>query len=809
VWRLLPVARWFWGAIVLTLGLGVLTNLLFSAIRPEIAAIFRATALPFGLFLAAMAGLTIWSWISENRRQEARLESGRRQRFAVAKAIEELEPSDFGFQVIRHGDRPDPRYRPYYDEYISREAVPYDQIGLKDPTSVYDEDAIKDALREGKGFVLLGQPLDGKTRMLYEVVRRLPEYWVVRPGDTPTPSEAAFEIFEGRRVVFVLDDLNGYTQGIPDLKEFAARLDQRAISWAVAATCRDGSELSAVREALGTSLRRFYEDIPLKLGLVPLTADEKGRLARGVGKTWSDIESEHFPTPGAITMEAPLVFIRERFQSLAPEHKDTLRSAKLLTAAGILPYTHKRLEKIIVSIFRRDVQLGDSLDVLAAASLVRRPARQDPVQPDAAYLRDAVAYAEGRSPELDFPALAVALQEIGDWEGLFYLGNTYHVTMKNHQEAVNVYDRALQIQPAVAEISHNKGAALQALGRHTEAMSALERALELKPELPEALFGKGLELEYLGRHAEALTCFERTTQLRPDFGDAWLKKGMSLSQLNRPADAVAAYDRALELQPGLAAAWGNKAIALSALSRREEALAACERALQLQPDLAEVLSCKGALLVQSGRLEEALAACRRAVELKPGLTEAEENVGAILLTLGRTDEALQILERATTAGSSHPEAWAAFASALRTVHRLDEALAAADQAVILKPDFLQALREKGLVLAAMGKSEEAMAMYEQVLRLNPGHYEAWLDKGASFHAQGRYEEALAAFARAGELQPGSALVWNNQGVALNDLGRQEEALIAYERALAIQPDLPSASAGRTLTLEKLGRRTTD
>jgi tetratricopeptide (TPR) repeat protein len=809
VWRLLAFAKWFWGAIVLTLGLGVLTNLLFSAIRPEIAAIFRATALPFGLFLAAMTGLTIWSWISENRRQEARLESGRRQRFAVAKAIEELEPSDFGFQVVRHGDRPDPRYRPYYDEYISREAVPYDQIGLKEPTSVYDEDAIKDALREGKGFVLLGQPLDGKTRMLYEVVRRLPEYWVVRPGDTPTPSEAAFEIFEGRRVVFVLDDLNGYTQGIPDLKEFAARLDQRAISWAVAATCRDGSELGAVRDALGTSLRRFFEDIPLKLGLVPLTPDEKGRLARGVGKKWTDIESEHFPTPGAITMEEPLVFIRERFQSLAPEHKDTLRSAKLLAAAGILPCTHRRLEKVLASIFRRTVQLGDSLDVLGAASLIRRPARQDPIQPDAAYLRDAVVYAEGRSPELDFPALAVALQEIGDWEGLFYLGNTYHVTMKNHQEAVNVYDRALQIQPAVAEISHNKGAALQALGRHTEAMSTLERALELKPELPEALFGKGLEFEYLGRHSDALSCFERATQLRPDFGIAWFKKGVTLSLLKRPADAVVAYDRALELQPELAVAWGNKGIALSAMSRPDESLTACERALQLQPDLAEVLSCKGALLFQSGRLEEALAACRRAVELKPGLAEAEANVGGILLAMGRTDEALEVLERVTKADASRPESWAALASALRSVQRLDEALAAADRALTLEPGYVPGWREKGLALTAMGRSEDAITAYEHALTLNPRYHEAWLDKGSGFHARGQYEEALAAFKRTGELQPGLAIVWNNQGVVLNELGRQEEALSAYERALAIQPDLASAWAGRTLTLEKLGRHTTD
>ena len=44
-------------------------------------------------------------------------------------------------------------------------------------------------------------------------------------------------------------------------------------------------------------------------------------------KAWSDSESDNFSTPGAITMQEPLVFIRERFQSLSPEHKDVLHEA--------------------------------------------------------------------------------------------------------------------------------------------------------------------------------------------------------------------------------------------------------------------------------------------------------------------------------------------------------------------------------------------------------------------------------------------------------------------------------------------------
>jgi tetratricopeptide (TPR) repeat protein len=336
---------------------------------------------------------------------------------------------------------------------------------------------------------------------------------VVRPTSRPTPPDAAFSLVNGRRIILLLEDLNSYTLGFPDLKEFAAKLSQYADTWAVAATCRDGPELGAVRKAIGTSLRRFYEDIPLKLGLLPLTAAEKAQLAQGIGREWSIHDSAHFPTPGSITMEEPLEVMCERFQSLGAAEKDALRGLKLLTTAGILPLTHHRLQAILERIFNRILHLGDCLDSLAEQSFIRRPAHQDPIQPEPAYLQGAVVYINGRTPQDDFPLLAGVLETIADAEGLFYLGLTYTMNPNKLQDALAVYERALQLDPQHSGSWLNKGLTLEELGRYTEALEARERALQLNPEHSETWHNKGAILVRLARHAEALEAYERALQL--------------------------------------------------------------------------------------------------------------------------------------------------------------------------------------------------------------------------------------------------------------------------------------------------------
>jgi len=557
--QLLLLLQWFWGAVVFTIFVGAVTNRLFGPFDTAVWPFLHAHVALIVLVLLAIGALTLWSWLDKRRREQqeetqqqwkekehkhqehAIQEQQLRQHFALYKPAPELRPDDFKFQWLKPGDEVDPRSRPFYATYIRRRAVTYNDFTVQDGQDLWGEDHIAQEVYRGRGFVLLGQPLDGKTRTLYEIVRRLAGYYVVQPLNCPTPPDEAFALFQDRRVILLLEDLNDYAPGLLDLREFTAKLSQYADTWTVTATCRDGPELGAVRGATGTSLHRFYEDIPLKFSLLPLTVEEKAQLAQGIGRRWSPQDSEHFHTPGSMTMEEPLRVMRERFQPLRPMEKDALRGLKLLTTAGILPFTHHRLQAVLKHVFNRVSHLGDCLDILAEQSFIHRPARQDPIQPKPAYLQGAVAYIDGKTPQDDFSLLSDVLEAMADIQGLLYLGITFGTSIKRPQDALAIFERVLQLRPELPEAWQNKAAALELLKHYLEAIEACKRVLRLSPKNADAWYNVAVALVRLGSDQEAVKAYERVLLLRPDDAEAWYNKGVTLSRLQCYLNALEAF----------------------------------------------------------------------------------------------------------------------------------------------------------------------------------------------------------------------------------------------------------------------------
>ena len=745
MWRLYPLLKWFFAVLlvglVISVGANVLTALMQESgfrLATQLKDFLRVRFLWIILFFLILAELTLWArrdWYDHQARSN----------FSILTPTEKLQPQDLGFQVLKPGRQPDPHYRPFYvaSTYIPRRMAPYESIAEEVPHPEYTEETLAQSLRQGRGFLLLGQPLDGKSRTLYDIVRRMEGYEIIMPlRGGSVPPDDAFRVLDGRRAILLLEDVNDYAGARIDLLEFCRKVGQHAQSWVLAATCRDGPELGVVREAVGTSLRRFYEGIPLKLRLLCTTAEDKERLARSIGRNWDRRTSDLFPTLGSITMAKPLEAMRQRFQALPAEQKDTLRALKLLGAAGILPFTHARLQTVLESLFQRRLHLGDCLESLTGHAFLRRPARQDPLQPEPAYLLDAVEYTEGRSPEDDFPILEDLLRGLNDVEGILYIGTTYWLTLKNHQRALACLDTVIHFRPEHPEALVNKGAILSDLGRHSDAIDALDQALLLKADSFEALVNKGNSLASLGRYTEALACFDQALRLAPELFEAWYNKGNALASLRRYEDALAAYDEALRLHYDFPLAWANKGNALASLRRYEDALAAYDEALRLGSDTFEGWYNKGNVLTSLGRHTEALACFGEALRLRPDSQEAWLNKGNALGRLGREGDAVDAYGQALQLRPNNPEAWTNKGIALGNLGNYAEALTAFEEALQFSPDLLEASLNKGIALGNLGRSAEALAAFEQALHQRPYYPEAWVNKAIALGRLGRHGEAI-------------------------------------------------------------------
>jgi tetratricopeptide (TPR) repeat protein len=172
-------------------------------------------------------------------------------------------------------------------------------------------------------------------------------------------------------------------------------------------------------------------------------------------------------------------------------------------------------------------------------------------------------------------------------EYLFSLGTALR-DLKRFEDALRVFDKAVQLKPDGAELWVGLGRALVDLDRAAEALLAFQHALTLNPRNWDAAHESGTLLNRMGHREEALAQFRLCAELTPnnpaDRATTFNNIGNLLQALGQSEEALHWFDRALSERPDFVEAISNKAIALGQLRRFNEALAAYARVKQLDPD---------------------------------------------------------------------------------------------------------------------------------------------------------------------------------------------------------------------------------
>jgi hypothetical protein len=103
---------------------------------------------------------------------------------------------------------------------------------------------------------------------------------------------------------------------------------------------------------------------------------------------------------------------------------------------------------------------------------------------------------------------------------------------------------------------------LRELKQFEDALMSYERALTLDPQNADAHYNRGVALQKAGRLGEALESYDRALLMAPGFADSYSAKGTALSELGRFEEAIRNYDCAIEIAPDYADAHSNKSLTL-------------------------------------------------------------------------------------------------------------------------------------------------------------------------------------------------------------------------------------------------------
>jgi tetratricopeptide (TPR) repeat protein len=186
---------------------------------------------------------------------------------------------------------------------------------------------------------------------------------------------------------------------------------------------------------------------------------------------------------------------------------------------------------------------------------------------------------------------------------------------KRYDEAIQAYERAIELDQNLVYSWDGKGDALYYQERYDEALQAYEKVIELDPNSVNAWIMKGEVLNFLGRYDEALQAYEKAIELDPNSASAWCGKGNAFWLQNRYDEALLAYEKSIELDLNLANAWNGEGTVLNDQGKYDEAIKYYDEAIRLEPEVGLYWSNKGNALKASGKYNEADTAYAKAKEL--------------------------------------------------------------------------------------------------------------------------------------------------------------------------------------------------
>ncbi|MEY4767379.1 MAG: hypothetical protein RL637_18 [Pseudomonadota bacterium] len=316
----------------------------------------------------------------------------------------------------------------------------------------------------------------------------------------------------------------------------------------------------------------------------------------------------------------------------------------------------------------------------------------------------------------------------------------------NNQQAIKLIQQAIQFQPNKAFYYNNLANAFQAMGDYATAIKHYQQSLVLNPKDAQTYNNLANSLQAWGKIDDAIKQYKQALILKKDYAQAYFNLGNTYCYLKQWQLASDYYQQAINFQPNYASAFSNLGVCFKELNQLEKAIKCYQQALQLNPNLADAYSNWGVALQAQGYYQAAVNCYQQALQLKPDAI-TYNNLG-----ISQKDQG-----------------------------ELAAAIDSYQQALLLKPNYAEALNNLGVVFQLQGQNEVALNYYQQALNLKPNDADTHNNVGNLFKGLRQYESAIEAYRNALNCQNDYTIAFDNLFKTLLDCCVWHNYDINYQR----------------------------
>lgn len=314
-------------------------------------------------------------------------------------------------------------------------------------------------------------------------------------------------------------------------------------------------------------------------------------------------------------------------------------------------------------------------------------------------------------------------------------------------EAELIYRQILETAPENPDVLNLLGLVAQARGVHNEAVNLFYKAVKISPRHAPYQFNLALSLAELGKPYEAIEAYQKMLAFEPDVKEAWNNLGQLHKSLGNFQAAVACFHKAAALDSAYTAPLVGLALLSAAPEKELNAL------LSRFPDCTDAHYQLSAICLEQDRGKEALAHALSALEAAPESADACLAAAFACLKLKEDPSAQDYFEKALEINPKSVPALANLAMLASRNHEFDKAEKLFGETLALVPDNAEALINYADMLYQSGRLIEAVETYRKAVLLAPDNPAVSNNLGIVCKDLKDYDEALGLFFNAYKKSP--------------------------------------------------------